>query len=103
MHAGGDDEFVHFRQHALLVDQEFRDDADHMTAAGNDGTGDFAHQAEAAAAIDETDPQIGHGGAERLRCRHVDRISTRSRSAINTKMPHDSPIVIWPRDGRPSS
>ena len=53
MHALGDDQFVDAGEHAFLAAQEFRDDAGHVAARFEHGPGHFAHEADAAAAINQ--------------------------------------------------
>ena len=77
MHVGRDDQFVDVRQHPLARHQEFRDDAGHMPAGRQGRARHFAHQSQAAAAIDETDPFFGERLAEFAGGFDIGRIAAR--------------------------
>ena len=60
VHVLDDDQLVGIAQHALTLGQEARNDARHAAAVLEHGAGQLAHQAEAAAAVDEADIVLGN-------------------------------------------
>ncbi len=58
MHGGDDVQFGTALVGKFLVDHGTRDDADHRGAGFEGGVGDDAHQADAAAAEDQTEPAL---------------------------------------------
>ena len=83
VHVLGDDQLVLADQRVLVADQELRDDAGDLAAVVEDGAGDRAHHAFAAAAIDQADAGFGHGGAERGRGLDEGRVGARAGAAID--------------------
>ncbi|GGE03154.1 hypothetical protein GCM10011529_06990 [Polymorphobacter glacialis] len=65
--------------------QGFGDDPDDIAPAGEDGTGGDAHEANAAAAIDEGDAALGEKGAEVGGERRLGGIMTGARAAKDEK------------------
>ena len=67
VHGVGDDEFGDARVRDLAPGEEFRDDAGHRAAGGQGGVGHDAHQADASAAVDQSDAGFGQPAPKRLR------------------------------------
>ena len=80
MHALGDDQLVDAGEHAFLGAQEFRDDAGHVAARFKHGFGHFAHEAQAAAAINQANAGLDHGLPKVLGPPPCKRGSCRGRS-----------------------
>ena len=64
VHVLDHDHLVGVAQHALLLRQEFRNDAGHVSAVRQDRASNLAHEAEAAAAVDEADAGFGDQTSE---------------------------------------
>src|SRR3546814_4614292 len=68
----------------LPVMQVMGDDADHFAAGRQRGFGDHAHQADAAAAIDQPDAVLGQHAPEDLRLGGIDLALAEAGAAIDT-------------------
>jgi hypothetical protein len=87
VHVLRDDELVDGAQHLLAFRQEGGDDAGDASAVIERGARYFAHEAEAAAAVDEADAALRECAPKRLRRPRVSRIVALARSAIDTDVP----------------
>src|SRR6185312_3875670 len=83
VHVLGDDHLVDVAHHRFLLDEEARDYARHTSAVIACGAGHLAHEAEAAAAVDQADVVACHRRAQRARRFSVCRIESQTRTAID--------------------
>ncbi len=67
----------------LAIDQKGRDHADRLATAVEHRVGDFSHQPDRSAAIDQADTVVGQDGAESPRGFDEGRVGARSRPAID--------------------
>ena len=83
MHVLGDDQLVGIADHLLLLGEEARDDAGNLTAVIEGRACHLAHQAEAAAAVDEADVVRGEIRAERACGGRVGGIFAEAGAAVD--------------------
>ena len=84
MHVVDHDQLLGLDQHMLPLAQEAGNDAGDMAAMMDHRTGDLAHQAEAAAAIDEPDARLRQDAAEGVGGLEKCRVLARPGAAIDT-------------------
>ena len=85
VHVARDDQIA-ARVGVLTILQKCRNDADHLAAVIQHGTGDFTHQADRAAAVDEPDAVFREDGSECPRGRHEGRVGARPGAAIDADL-----------------
>ena len=83
VHILNHDQFVNVFQHFFLGAEELRNDARHFTASAEHSFGDFAHQPQATAAVDEADVCVREGLAKRLGGNGVGGAQTCAGAAID--------------------
>ena len=77
----------------LAIDHRLGNDADHLAARGQCRVRDDAHEADAAAAVDEADPAPGETLADGPRERRVRRVVAGRRAAEDADAAHQYPSV----------
>jgi len=85
MHVAGDDQFLREPPRPLSRSQELGDDAGHFAAVLDHGTGERAHQADRAAAVNQPHPVCGKDFAELACGRGKGRIGPDTRPAIDAQ------------------
>ena len=83
VHILDDDEFIDVHEHLFARAEKFRDDAGDLAASAKHRFRDFAHQAEAAAAVDKANVGVGERLAELTRGESVSRVHAFARAAVN--------------------
>ena len=84
VHVLGDDDILRLLQHALALDQKFRDHAGDLAAVLEHRLGEFTHQPDGAAAIDQPDVIFGQDFSEFARGLDEGGVFAGAGAAIDT-------------------